>query len=500
MRIFLSWFFILCMQTYAYNQASNILKKQRLDYEQFEKALFQLEARPYLHISESDLRAELSKLRESLRSPLSPIEQYRCYALVVAKIQCGHTSILPSKKVIQEWASQKQSLPFDLRMVNKKLFVAPSHEKDIPKKNLGEKSVKLKPKEKIEGGTEIVAIDKKTIHEWMQLIAPYISSDENGMDFKYYQAGQLFDFYRYLASPSNKTSVEITYVYKKDTLTRELPLGSPYFYTIQARMNEAELSSKKKSFGTFSIEKNSYGYFRFESFEHAKGKAYNEFLQQAFQSLQKKKIKKLIIDLRGNLGGAVQIEFLKYLLEPSDELVNYTFEKRLKRNQLRKIGVQMWNDKSRIYLRNMRNFKRSKRKGKPYNSALGFEKNAAEKFKGQIAVITDEGTFSAASLLAYHLKYYANAKLVGETPGGTFYAGNAGTVPVKLKKSKLIFQANPHFFHTPLYPNAIDSTLKKPDLIVFSKTFVPELKFSIQPKKEKPTDDPVIKAAEKLLK
>lgn len=500
MRISLSLLFILCMQTYAFNQASNILKKQRLDFEQFEKALFQLEAKPFLHISEAELRAELNKLRESLRAPLSPIEQFRCYSLFVAKIQCGHTSIAPSKQVIQEWARQKQCLPFDVRMVNKKLFVAPSHAKDIPKKNPTEKTTKLKAKDKIEGGTEIVAIDQKTIAEWMQLIAPYISSDENGIDFKYFQAGELFDFYRYLAIPSNKTSVEVTYVYKKDTLTKELPLGYPYFYTIQARMDALEQKTKKKTFGTFSVEKNSYGYFRFESFEHAKGKAYNEFLQDAFETLQKKKIKRLIIDLRGNLGGAVQLEFLKYILEPSSEMVNYAFEKQLKRNQLRKIGVQMWNDKSRVYLNNMRRLKRAKRKGKTYNDALGFEKNAPEKFNGQIAVITDEGTFSAASILAYHLKYFANAKLVGQKAGGTFYAGNAGTVPVKLKKSKLIFQANPHFFHTELYPNAIDSTVKTPDLIVFSKTFVPDVKFTLQPKKEKPTDDPVIKAAEKLLK
>jgi hypothetical protein len=60
---------------------------------------------------------------------------------------------------------------------------------------------------------------------------------------------------------------------------------------------------------------------------------------------------------------------------------------------------------------------------------------------------------------------------------------------------------NPNFFSTQLYPSAtIDLEIKKPDLETFSESEIPSAKFEVNPKKVKPTDDPVIKQAEKLLK
>ena len=135
------------------------------------------------------------------------------------------------------------------------------------------------------------------------------------------------------------------------------------------------------------------------------------------------------------------------------------------------------------------------------NGPLKVGKHYAEKFKGNLVVITDEGTFSAASILACQLKTLAKAKIVGTTAGGSFYAGNAGSLELVLKKSKLTIQLNPNFFSTHLYPaSTIDSEIKNPDLETFSETEIPSIKFETNPKKVKPAEDPVIKQAEKLLK
>ncbi len=487
----------------SFGQASNILKFQRIDFERFQKAFFKIEANPYLHISEQALQSNFQKLREDLRSPLSPLEQYQKYAAFLAKIQCGHTSLAPSKAVIKEWGRANQCLPFDVVLVNKKLFATATHPDDLILQAKNQKTAikSTKAKDVIVGGTEIYAIDHKNIAEWMEIISPYVSSDENGMDFKYYSASQLFDFYRYLANPEKKDSIEIQYIYKRDTISKFVKLQHPLVNTIRARFGKDKLAMKMKDFGSFSIEKNKYGYFRFESFQFSKGLKYDEFLKKSFESMKKKKIDKLIIDLRGNTGGIIQVEILRYLLDEGTDIGGYTFEKQLSKSDLKKLGVKMRSWTTKVYLKNLKALKKADKRNLEANGPLKVGKNYPEKFKGNIVVITDEGTFSAASILACHLKTLARAKIVGTTAGGSFYAGNAGTLELELKKSNLSIQLNPNFFNTQLYPAAnIDLEIKKPDLETFSESLIPSVKFEVNTKKVKPTDDPVIKQAEKLFK
>ncbi len=503
MKITATLFFFLLLHSISIGQASNILKLQRLDFERFQRAFFKIEANPYLHISEQALQSNFQKLREELRSPLSPLEQYQKYAAFLAKIQCGHTSLAPSKAVIKEWGRANQSLPFDVVLVNKKLFATATHPDDLILQAKNQKTApkSTKVKDVIVGGTEIYAIDHKNIAEWMEIISPFVSSDENGMDFKYYTASQLFDFYRYLANPEKKDSIEIQYIYKKDTISKFVKLQHPLVNTIRARFGNDKMAMKLKDFGSFSIEKNKYGYFKFESFQFSKGLKYDAFLKSSFESMKKKKIDKLIIDLRGNTGGIIQVEILRYLLEEGTDIGAYNFEKQLTKSELRKLGVKMHSWTTKVYLKNLKALKKADKRNQEANGPLTVGKNFPEKFKGNIVVITDEGTFSAASILACHLKTLAKAKIVGTTAGGSFYAGNAGTLELELKKSKLSIQLNPNFFSTQLYPAAnIDLEIKKPDLETFSESEIPSAKFELNPKKVKPTDDPVIKQAEKLLK
>lgn len=490
----------------ALSQASPVLKHQRLDFQQFEKAFFAIEAVPDLHVGEGTLTASFRDLREELRTPHSPVEQFGLYASCLAKVQCGHTTLMPSKAVIRDWGSKKQCLPFDVLMVNKKLFISPIHPEDIPKPKKGEPVVKEKPKkekEKLDGGTEIWAIDQKTVPEWMALISPYIPSDENGMDFKYHVAGQLFDFYRYLAAPARKDSVRIDYIYKKDTLHQFVKLGYPPAHTLDDRLNVQETKKEQeKNFGTFSIEKNKYGYFRFESFKNSKGEKYEAFLKESFESMKKKKVNKLIIDLRGNTGGIIQLELLRYLVPSGTEVGKYVFEKKLTKKQLKQLGVKMREEPVKTYLRNMKANQKLAQRSTGKQGEMIVASNPSGVFKGEIVVITDEATFSAASILAAHLKTLCKAKIVGQPAGGSFYAGNAGTLPVKLKKSKLIIQLNPNFFCTQLYPEDSDPAIKIPDAETFSEASVPGEKFIPykQRKKADPSKDDVIKAAEKQLK
>jgi C-terminal processing protease CtpA/Prc len=284
-------------------------------------------------------------------------------------------------------------------------------------------------------------------------------------------------------------------------LSKFVKLQHPLVNTIRTRFGSDKVALKLKEFGSFSIEKNKYGYFRFESFQFSIGLNYDEFLKKSFASMKKKKIDQLIIDLRGNTGGIIQVEFLRYLLPEGTKIGSYEFEKQSTKSELRKMGFKTHSWSTKVYLKNLKALKRADKLNMAPNGPLKVGQNYPEKFKGQIVVITDEGTFSAASILACQLKTLAKAKIVGTRAGGSFYAGNAGSLELVLRKSKLTIQLNPNFFSTQLYPAAtIDSDIKNPDLETFSETEIPSIKFETNPKKVKPSEDPVIKQAEKLLK
>jgi len=499
--IILSTFYFVS-QISLLGQASPILKHQRLDFERFKTAFYQLEAKPFLHISSQEVESNFNKLQDALRKPLTPLEQFKCYSVFLSALQCGHTSMLPNGAVFKEWSSKKQCLPFDVVMINKRLFIAPVHKNDIPKKAKNTPAEKQKPKKKKEelnSGTEIVSIDKKSIQSWVTAISPYISSDENGEDFKYYKSGQLFDFYRYLAIPSNKDSVEIRYMYKKDTLTQYVKLGYPLFHTLKERLDPEKKRKKTENFGTFSIEKNKYGYFRFETFKDSEGKKYDEFLKKSFETMQRQKISQLIIDVRGNTGGYIQGELLRYLIPGQTEIGKYRFEKQAKRRTMRKLGVKMFEESTRTYLKNIRKHKKIIKKSPNYDGSMSVQPNRAARFKGKIIVITDEGTFSAAAMLACHLKTLSDAIIIGQTSGGTFYAGNAGTLPLKLKKSGFEIMLNPNAFSSQIQDSEDpDPNIKVPDVITFSSAWIPDAK-SYRPK-VKISDDPIFKVAEKQFK
>ena len=87
-------------------------------------------------------------------------------------------------------------------------------------------------------------------------------------------------------------------------------------------------------------------------------------------------------------------------------------------------------------------------------------------YQGQIVLLTDEGTFSSASILAAYLKTMCKAKIVGHSAGGSFYKGNAGTLGLKLPKSKMKIFINPNTFYSHLEETNEPLAIKIPDLIV----------------------------------
>lgn len=446
---------ILCIS------AGSSPNKQLKDFEIFKEVMLEKEGTLNLHHDESVFRKALSMAEKNFQQPKSILEQFKLYSLTLSVLECGHTQIHPNSAVLKEWLKERKALPLDYILVGRKLYVADITSQDrteMENEQPGRLS-SLPPT-----GAEILEIDGYTVNEMMREMGIFLSSDENGIDFKYFQARSLFEFYRHLALPLKGDSVEIRYVNRRDTGYLMLQTGRAPVYAINARLKSGfqDAQSKEANMGSFSIREG-VGYFRFVSFKSSSGKRYEDFLEKSFNDLRRRRIKKLVIDLRGNTGGVMQYDLMRYFVGEDVELGTYIIEKPKKLSDNR--HIKKW---SGTYFRHSAGSRSQKRRIRKDKFEGGKEITGSVDttliYRGKIVIITDEGTFSAASVLAGHLKHFCNAKIIGRPAGGSFYSGNAGTLQLVLPHSKLSVYVNPNTFRSSL-PHASDPfRIKQPDI------------------------------------
>lgn len=440
------------------------IKRQQKDFAVFRKGIFSIESRLDRRISMDSIQRVLSATEaEFSNKVLTPIEEYKLYARCINLVQSGHTQVSPTNAVLKEYVLKAKSLPFDLVMVNRHLYVA-GYAKATKKSKKAPASRK-KTTNQLPVGAEIIAIDEQTIPQWMDKIGQFIGSDEDEPVFEYFIAGYVFDFYRFLATEEHSEYLEVDYVVKHDTLRQSIKLTYPPIKVIQDRFKAIEQQQKKdrKSFGKFKMMGN-VGYFRFPSFQDAHGRLYSEFLEKSFKKIKKKKgVELIVIDVRGNGGGNIQTELMSYFLKEPQIVGSYTIDKRLRMGERKHLKKN--EEPFRRYKKNMRQFKRFARKHPDFHGQLvTYPIDTNLIFKGHVVVLTDEATFSAASLLASQLKTLCSAQIMGSRAGGSFYVCNAGTLTFKLPHSKISFILNPNTCSSTLDPTAVDPHIKDVDL------------------------------------
>lgn len=465
--------FLLILPAIAFAPAKkSSVAKQLKDCTVFEKILTAKEGRLDLHQSSDTMYFYLSRLKQELSFEQDPIDQFKLYSKTLAKIGCGHTQIHPTEELLTAWVREEKSLPLDFVMQGKRLYTSTIISDDYDVINMeGTNKERLR---NIKGHYEVLQLNDKTISEMMEEISPYLSSDENGIDFKYHQVSQLFEFYRHLSDPYTQDSVSIQYIKGRDTISTYFALGVAPINSINKRLKKvaAENTNIQKDMGSFEIKNSKVGVFRFRSFTASNGSNYDAFLERSFRKIKSKKIKKLVIDLRGNTGGIMQYSLMSYFVGEEVELGRYVVEKPKKGFEnihLKKRNGDYrrhkWMSRIQRFKQWLNSFENGTMRSKPVNKDLVYN--------GEIVVLTDEATFSSASILACHLKTLCDAKLVGRPAGGSFYRGNAGTLVAVLPHSKFRLLVNPNTFYSHLNKSSDPFQIKQPDVLLEPSYIVP---------------------------
>lgn len=451
------------------------INKQKKDFEILKTTLLENTGKPYLYNDSLTLVAKFDAVERQLDEYRSDWELYHMFSSLVADVKCGHTLMMPSKRLASIFYSYPTTLPGDVTLVDGKLYAL--------------STFRTKEKPRISKGNEIVSINGVMMDEILQEMYKYFSSDGHNTTLKdrFFKDFFLFQYYLAFGATYN---YDLEFVDKSgDTLSVTVPAEQPPFNSIarKAMKNPINQIPGSRDWGKLKISKsNDYALLKFETFFYSEGVGYNEFLETTFTRIKNSGVNNLIIDLRDNLGGKPQVQLMGYLSETSVPIVS------MEMNDAKKPKYKRYIKKSSFYRRYRKEMRKAKNaivKGDgTYKiegiSPSGFTENV---FSGKIYVLTNGFTFSAGSNLAANLKEKCGAVIIGEETGGSHREGNTGQLVLRLPKTKFEIMINPIYYSNMTALNVGDAGLP-PDIYTTDKYG------------QKRSEDPFMDEALKLIK
>ena len=174
---------------------------------------------------------------------------------------------------------------------------------------------------------------------------------------------------------------------------------------------------------SFQMLHSELGYVRVATFPGAVGLDFARSLDAAINELKSAGCKRLIIDLRGNIGGGLgSLRLMSYLC-PDKRPIGYSLTRRRLRRGYRKEGLTRIDripaNKAALFLMALR-FTLLER---DRSMVLATEGLGEQPFHGRTAILTNEFTHSAAEMVASFARENGLATLVGATTSGEVLGG-----------------------------------------------------------------------------
>lgn len=391
------------------------VKELREDFDVLKTTLLEAHGNLYAHVTPKNLEKSAQLVKACLDRPMTELEFFQVLSPLVAAVRCGHTHIQPSRECSLYLANKNHYLNLSLRMIDHRIYFT-----DEKFRGIG-----------ISPGSEILAINGCEIGTVINSILARLSSDGDIQTQKIIKLEKNFilqlrrsigrgeGLVFHIQSPDkyirviNLDALE-NYGYRKkppETVSDETdPLVD---FQILTRPRAAVLAMK--TFYTHALKK--------------EGIRYKAYFRNLFHLLNEQKINNLIIDIRGNAGGSVYLgaELFSYFAEtPFTFFKEYRLSSKLFLTYSRYIKRDIF-----VTFKWLVTQKKNGWRSYPWHSLLKPKKPKRQyHYKGQVFILTDGATFSAASMFAAFVNSRKKAIFIGEETGGS-YCGN-GISPIHL--------------------------------------------------------------------
>ncbi len=358
---------------------------------------------------------------------------WQVLAPLTQKIHCGHTSFSMSKN----WGKYIRgkiipSFPLFIKVWGDTMVVTA---------NLNKKDSILKP------GTIITSINSIKNHQLVQRIFQYLPLDGYADNVNYIRLSSNFPYYHRNIFGIYK-NYRVGYIDSSGTeRTILIPMWAPQLDTgkqkiikpIEKISRRQLKKERRENIRSLTIDSSSNTVvLTLNTFSTGGGGHLRCFIKKSFKKIKQQQIKNLIVDLRSNGGGEINMYVLltKYLRNKPFKVADtaYAVAKTMK--------PYTGNIKQGFFSNLALLFVTKKQKDGNYHFGYWerhlYKPKKKNHFDGPVYVLTNGPTFSASTLFCNAVKGQSNIKLAGEETGGGWYGNNGIMIPdIILPNTKL---------------------------------------------------------------
>ncbi len=366
------------------------------DFVFFRTVMEQAHPSLYRYFPKDSIDQYFNIAHNKLDHPLTEIEYWQILQNITAKIGSGHTNISLEKGFDFDNGAPHDMLPFNIYIHNDRIFVnGLYHKTDTAFKT----------------GDEILVINNEYALSILQKMRGLVTGDGYSNSFKDFQLEAKFiGLYNLMHGDQYQFMI---FFKRGDRVIKKLVPA----VKLRLVTTGASISSKKNNVWrpplTYPADMPSTAILKINYFTY---KDYSSTHNAIFKELKKNGIKNLVIDLRNNTGGSenVCIDLMQHLMEKmfyfhigQEGAINIDrFKYFVKQSNKSPGSVNL------TFLLSEHGFFREKNQG---NSLQALAWN---NYKGNVYLLVNKATYSAATLFAVAIKAQRDCTIIGEETGG----------------------------------------------------------------------------------
>lgn len=402
------------------------VEEQRKDFFIIRKTITEMLPDLLLRFSTNRVNQLMDSMNSTFSSPLSTLDFYRKTAPFLDQFACSHTNFELSSTLIDSLTRCANFMPIPLYFTHQNIFYNDNFQSNCT-------------------GGKILTINGEKIERRIEKLDKYIYTDLPVSAQRYCLRNKLA-YLNYIAYSDEKN---ISLQLFSDSIRQ----SGTYFRSFNTisdgglhQLNYQNDCVIDDSLGVAKLTLTSFEPYNYVS------NNFDNFLENSMELICLKQIKKLIIDLRDNAGGYDHHELKLRSFFTADNVNVVKKEKiRTKKIPLFEIAIRTFQSNntnlSELNLKVNRQFIPAKDWGYECITDSIF-KMAPQKnqFEGEILLLVNEGTGSAALRFAYFLRSFTNCKIAGQSPPNRATFSNGGyTIKYKLPHSKIILSI-PYYY------------------------------------------------------
>jgi hypothetical protein len=342
---------------------------------------------PYKFISENHFRQVFDSLNRA-EKVLTTKQTFAHFLNLSKAIHCGHSYILADERIIPPNNSNPKFLPLDLVIFENRAYIS---------KNLSDNITLSK-------GTEIIEIEGIPSKRLIQNLSKYTFQNADGINEeadRYYIQRNLRKLLHIYLGEQDQILLKI----KREDKIEAINLKTKTINQIRDTEDERYPILNADLYNNLILKKldESSSLLKIRSFEANEGSRgdFQQDILNIFREIKQNQSKNLIVDLRNNAGGR---------MDYADEILKYLLNKPYQHYQI----------SSKSVIKEVKKGMTTRRFYEPPKAPQSYF------FEGNLFVLINEGTFSAAVYMAAHLHEAQVGKFIGTTCGGAADGSSAG--------------------------------------------------------------------------